>query len=107
MSPHQHKAEVYLAMIVNYLIALIAAIQWALVLDWMTKAVTLCIAIIGFLYMRMRHKQDMKNKKIEEDNLRLTNENLQQQQYQLLAKNKLLNTINKQTEQTEEKDDLH
>lgn len=57
--------------------------------------------------MRMRHKQDMKNKKIEEDNLRLTNENLQQQQYQLLAKNKLLNTINKQTEQTEEKDDLH
>lgn len=80
------------------LTSLLAAMTWGLALDWTTKAVTLSIALFGFWYMRKRHIQDMKNKKLEEETLQLKKENLQQEQYQLLAKNKLLAAINKQTE---------
>jgi len=100
---HKHpKLEFYIIAFINYAIA---AIPWALALDWITKIVTLSIALFGFWYMRRRHLQDMKNKKLEEETLQLKKENLQQEQYQLLAKNKLLNTINRQTDHSQ--DDLH
>ena|ERR1044071_574757 len=99
MTPHSHKVQFYLAAILNYLIA---AIPWAFALDWITKLVTLAIACFGFWYMRHRHLQDMRNKKLEEETLILKKENLEQEQYQLLAKNKLLKTINRQNEEKED-----
>lgn len=98
-SPRYSKLEFYLVALFNYLVA---AIPWAYALDWVTKVVTLLIAGLGFWYMRKRHFQDMKNKMLEEQVSRTKLENLQQEQYQLLAKNKLLNTINKQTEERTE-----
>lgn len=88
------KVEFYLMFFFNYVMALI---PWALALDWITKIVTALAAIFGLWYMRKRFIQDMKNKKLDEDIKRTQLENLQQEQYQLLAKNKLLNTINSQT----------
>ena len=89
------KIEFYVVAVTNYIIA---AIPWALALDWVTKVVTLCIALLGFWYMRKRHLQDMKNKKLEEETLRMKKENLEQEQYQLMAKNRLIDTVTKQTQ---------
>ena len=81
------KIEFYAAALFNYLVA---AIPWALALDWITKVITMAIALAGFIYMRHRHLQDMKNKKLDEEIKRVKLENLMQEQYHLLQRNKHL-----------------
>lgn len=79
------KVEFYVVACFNYIIA---AVPWALALDWITKAVTLVIAMAGFIFMFFRHRQYMKNKKLEEQINRVKLENLMQEQYQLMKRNK-------------------
>ena len=100
---HQQQIIVTAKFYITSFISLIyAAIPWFLLFDWFSKSVSLVIAVALFLYARNKYLQDMKNKKLDEDIKRVQLENLQQEQYQLLAKNKLLNTINKQTEQEDD-----
>jgi hypothetical protein len=101
---HQEQLIVTIKFYTTSIISLIyAAIPWFLVFDWFSKGTSLGIAIALFWYARTKYRQDMKNKKLDEDIKRIQLENLQQEQYQLLAKNKLLNTVNEQTKE----DDLH
>ncbi len=80
----KHKLEFYAVATFNYLVA---AIPWALALDWVTKITTLLIALAGFIFMYYRHRQDMRNKKLDEEIKRVKLENLMQEQYQLMRKN--------------------
>lgn len=83
----------YLAALINYMLV---GVSWAIVFDWVSRSITLAIALGGFWFMRRMHRQDMRNKRIDEELKRTQLENAQQEQYQLLAKNKLLNTVNSQ-----------
>lgn len=104
MSPNSEIANTikfYTSAVISYITV---AIPWAFALDWLSKCVSTIIAIALFLYARNKYRQDMKNKKLDELIKTKMLENLHQQEYQLIAKNKLLSTINKQTEEAEEDD---
>ncbi len=69
-------------------VTFLSTLTWMDLLDWGAKIVTGIITIILFVYARIRHNQEMKNKKIQQHNLELEREKLDQEIFLLMQKNK-------------------
>jgi hypothetical protein len=67
-------------------VAFLSTLTWMDVVDGVAKAITGVITVILFWYAHIRHKQEMKNKKIHQRVLELQQEQLDLDEYKRMQK---------------------
>lgn len=88
MEEHFHvKLKFYFIALLNWIVGMI---PWAASLDWISRIMSIVIAVLVFILTRRKYHQDMKLAKLEEYKKTLEIENLQQAQYHLMEQNKKL-----------------